>query len=90
PIRRRHFRIGPIDGNPVTTHPNLDALTPDQRALRSALLFEFKEKKVKDYVGKQIVYLAPESKPEPPEDAIAFLFDEHGRPPANAPIEDII
>ncbi len=90
PIARRHHRIGPIDGNPVTTHPNFDALTPEQRALRAALLFEFKEKKVKDYVGKQIVYLAPEAQKEPAEDAIAFLFDEHGRPPANAPIEDII
>jgi hypothetical protein len=83
-------RIGPIDGDPVTTHPDLDALTPEQIAFRDALLYEFKAKKVKLFVNEQVDYIAPDDFEELAENAIDFLFDEHGRPPANAPIEDII
>ena len=31
-------KIGPVDGDPVTTHPDLEKLSPYQRGLREALL----------------------------------------------------
>jgi hypothetical protein len=84
-IMRR--KIGPIDGNPVTTVPNLDALTPHQRALRLAVINEFKAKKLKKFVEKQVEHINANRQVA---EGIKFLFDEHGRPPPNAPIEDII
>lgn len=80
-------KIGPIDGNPVTTAPNLEALTPHQRALRLAVIREFKAKKVKKFVEKQVRHINANRRVA---EGIKFLFDEHGRPPANMPIEDII
>ena len=80
-------RIGPIDGDPVTTSPDLDALSEHQRALRDAVIFEFKAKKVKKFVERQVEHINTNASVA---EGIKFLFDEHGRPPANAPIEDII
>lgn len=80
-------RIGHIDGDPVTSHPHLDKLSPSQRALRLAVIKEFKAKKVKKFVEKQIQYINPNVRVA---EGIRFLFDENGRPPPNMPMEDII
>lgn len=80
-------RLGPIDGEPVTTSPNLDALSPHQRALRLAVLNEFKARKIKKFVEKQVDQINTTKRVS---EGIRFLFDEHGRPPANAPLEDIV
>jgi hypothetical protein len=80
-------RIGPIDGDPVTTSPNLEALTPHQRALRLAVIQEFKAKKVRKFVEKQVEHINTN---QSIAEGIRYLFDEHGRPPPNAPVEDII
>ena len=80
-------KLGYIDGNPVTTHPNLEKLTPVQRGLRDALLREFKARKAKKFVEKQVQYINGNRQVA---EAIKILFDEHGQAPANAPIEDII
>lgn len=82
-------RLGPIGGDPVTTFPNLDDLTPHQRALRDALLSDFKLKKVKQLVRKQAGYIKLQDRESAAGGAIGFLFDEHGRPPANVPIGDV-
>ncbi len=79
--------IGPIQGDPVTTHPHLDRLTPTQRALRDALMREFKSRKAKKFVEKQVQYINANRQVA---DGIKILFDEHGQPPANASMEDII
>jgi predicted metal-dependent phosphoesterase TrpH len=79
--------IGPIEGDPVTTHPHLQKLTPAQRGLRDALLREFKARKAKKFVEKQVQYINGNRQVA---EAIKILFDEHGQAPANAPIEDII
>ena len=50
-------KLGPIQGDPVNKRPNLAALTPRQRALRLAVIKEFKAKKVKKFVEKQIEHL---------------------------------
>lgn len=80
-------KLGPIDGHPVTTHPDLSKLTPVQRGLRDALLREFKARKAKKFVEKQVQYINGNRQVA---ESIKILFDEHGQAPANAPIEDII
>lgn len=80
-------KLGPIDGDPVTTHPNLSRLSPAQRGLREALLREFKARKAKKFVEKQVQYINGNRQVA---ESIKILFDEHGQAPANAPIEDII
>jgi hypothetical protein len=79
--------IGPIGGDPVTTNPDLSKLSPMQRGLRDALLREFKARKAKKFVEKQVKYINGNREVA---EAIKILFDEHGQAPANAPIEDII
>jgi hypothetical protein len=79
--------LGPIRGDPVTTHPNLEELSDVQRSLRDALLREFKARKAKKFVEKQVDYINTNHQVA---EAIKILFDEHGQPPANAPLEEII
>jgi hypothetical protein len=79
--------LGTIQGDPVTTHPNLEALTPRQRALRLAVIREFKAKKVKKFLETQVEHLNTNRQVV---EGIKFLFDEHGAPPRNAPLEDIV
>lgn len=81
------IKIGSIDGDPITTHPDLDSLTPHQRALRLAVIQEFQAKKIRKFVEKQVEHI--NSNKQIAEE-IKYLFDEHGKPPPNAPIEDII
>src|SRR3982750_2695373 len=83
----RRARIGPIQGDPVATHPDLEKLSPYQRGLREALLREFKARKVKKFVEKQVKYINANRQIA---EEIKILFDEHGQAPANAPMEDII
>src|SRR5436190_18373893 len=87
PQEGRRSKIGPIQGDPVTTHPDLDNLSPYQRGLREALLREFKARKVKKFVEKQVKYINANRQVA---EEIKILFDENGQPPANAPMEDII
>jgi hypothetical protein len=87
PIPGNRPRLGPIDGSPVTKKPNLDALSPQQRALRLAVIHEFKAKKVKKFVEKQVEHINTNRQLV---EGIKFLFDENSAPPANAPLEDII
>ena len=44
-------------------------------------------RKVKNFVEKQVKYINANRQVD---EEIKFLFDEHGQPPANAPMEDII
>ena len=80
-------KIGPVQGDPVTTHPDLDKLTPYQRGLREALRRELRTRKVKNFVQKQVKYINGNRQVT---EEIKILFDEHGQAPANAPMEDII
>jgi hypothetical protein len=80
-------KLGAIQGEPVTKRPNLDALTPRQRALRLAVIREFKAKKVKKFLEKQVQHINTNRQVV---EGIKFLFDEHGAPPRNAPLEDIV
>lgn len=66
---------------------DLDKLTPFQQSLRLATLREFQAKKVKKFVKKQVTQLNTKRRIS---EEIKFLFDEHGQPSVNMPIEDII
>jgi hypothetical protein len=83
----RRATLGPVDGKPINTHPNLDKLSPQQRALRQALLREFKSRRAKKFVEKQVQYINANRQVA---EGIKLLFDERGQPPANAPLEDIV
>ena len=48
---------------------------------------EFKSRKAKKFVEKQVQYINANRQVA---DGIKILFDEHGQPPANASMEDII
>lgn len=80
-------KLGLVQGEPVTKKPDLAALTPRQRALRLAVIREFKAKKVRKFVEKQVEHLNTNRQIV---EGIKFLFDEHGAPPRNAPLEDIV
>jgi hypothetical protein len=80
-------KLGPVQGDPVNKRPDLAALTPRQRALRLAVIREFKAKKVRKFVEKQVEHLNTNRQIV---EGIKFLFDEHGAPPRNAPLEDIV
>jgi len=66
---------------------DLSKLTPFQQSLRLATLREFQAKKIKKFVKKQVTQLNTKRKIA---EEIKFLFDEHGQPSANMPIEDIV
>ncbi len=66
---------------------DLSKLTPFQQSLRLATLREFQAKKIKKYVKKQVTQLNTKRRIA---EEIKFLFDEHGQPSANMPIEDVI
>ena len=51
------------------------------------MLREFKARKAKKFVEKQVQYINGNRQVA---EAIKIPFDEHGQAPANAPIEDII
>jgi hypothetical protein len=87
PLPGNRAKLGPVQGDPVNKRPNLAALTPRQRALRLAVIKEFKAKKVKKFVEKQIEHLNTNRQIV---EGIKFLFDENGAPPRNAPLEDIV
>lgn len=87
PIKAKRPRLSPAPLNPESGRPDATKLTPQQRALRAAMMDAFNAKKARRYLEKQVKHIATN---RDLADGIKFLFDEHGRPPANAPLEDVI
>ena len=58
-----------------------------EQEMREAVLQRFNAKKVSEYITDQMKHI---NSNQDLADGIRFLFDERGRPPANAPLEDII
>ncbi len=80
-------KIGIVSSDSRSSEKNLEGLTEAQHALREATINHFKSNKVKAYITKQIRHINSNRQVA---DGIRILFDEHGNPPANAPLEDII
>ena len=80
-------RLSPAPMNPVTGRPDPTRLPPHQQALRQAVVDAFNAKKARKFLQKQVHHISTNRELA---DGIKFLFDENGRAPANAPLEDII
>lgn len=80
-------RLSPAPINPDTGRPDPSKLTPHQRALRTAMVEAFNAKKARKFLERNVQHISTH---RDLAEGIKFLFDEHGRPPANAPLEDVI
>jgi hypothetical protein len=80
-------RLSPSPENLETGRLDGSLLSPHQNALRSAMMDSFNAKKARRFLEKQVKHIVVN---RDLADGIKFLFDEHGRPPANAPLEDIV
>jgi len=73
--------------DPETGRPDPSGLKPHQAALRQAVVDAFNAKKARKFLQKQVHHISVNRELA---EGIKFLFDEHGRPPKNASLEDII
>ncbi len=80
-------KIGTITSEAASTRHKPEGLTEAQNVLREATINHFRANKVRSFITKHIQFINSNRQVA---DGIRFLFDEHGRPPANAPLEDII
>jgi hypothetical protein len=79
-------RLSPV---PLDERGRIDPsrMNPNQAALRQAVVDSFNAKKARTFLQKQVNHINASRELA---NGIKFLFDEHGRAPANAPLEDII
>jgi hypothetical protein len=80
-------RLSPSPENPATGRLDPSLLSAHQRALRAAMIDAFNAKKARRFIERNIKHIAVNRELA---DGIKFLFDEHGFPPANAPLEDVV
>src|SRR5262249_725797 len=80
-------RLSPAPLDPATGRPDASRLQPHQQALRQAVVDAFNAKKARKFLQKQVHHINANRELA---ESIRFLFDEQGRAPANAPLEDII
>ena len=80
-------RLSPSPVNPDTGRQDPAGLSPHAQALRAAMMEAFSAKQARRFVEKNVKHIAVN---RDLADGIKFLFDEHGYPPANAPLEDVI
>lgn len=87
PAKAPRQRLSPVPENPATKRPDAALLDPHQRALRAAVVDAFNAKKARRFMERHVNHISVN---RDLAEGIKFLFDEHGRPPANAPLEDIV
>jgi hypothetical protein len=80
-------RLSPAPLNPETGRADATLMSPHQRALRASMMDAFNAKKARRFLERQVKHINVN---RDLTDGIKFLFDEHGRPPPNAPLEDIV
>jgi hypothetical protein len=80
-------KIGLVDTEPKRSSVVPEGLNAHQATLREAAINRFKAIKYKAYISEQLININARMQLS---SEIRNLFDEHGRPPANAPLEDII
>lgn len=80
-------RIGLIDTDLRGEEQIARQLTPAQQSMRESLIDHFKSNKLKTYISEQLRHINVNRQIG---EVTRFLFDEKGRPPANAPLEEII
>jgi len=80
-------KIGLVDTEPKSSEVTPEGLNTQQAALREAAIKHFKSNKIKAYIAQQLEHINFSLQLG---GEIRNLFDDKGRPPANAPLEDII
>lgn len=80
-------RLSPVPQDPEVGRPDAALLSPHQRALRTVMLEAYSAKKARRFLERQVEHINVQ---RDLAEGIKFLFDEHGRPPPNAPLEDIV
>jgi len=80
-------KIGLVETEPKSASITPEGLNPQQAALREAAIRHFKSNKAKAYISVQMKHVNASRQLG---EEITFLFDDDGRPPALAPLEDII
>jgi hypothetical protein len=86
PKRKRAF-LTPAPIDPVTGRPDPGKLNAHQAALRQAVVNAFNAKKARAFLQKHVHHISVNRELS---DGIRFLFDDEGRAPRNAPLEDIV
>ena len=87
PTKPPRERLSPAPENEETGRPDAHKLSKHQQALRTAMMDAFNAKKARRFVERNVEHIATN---RDLAEGIKFLFDEAGRPPANAPLEDIV
>lgn len=80
-------RLSPVPVDPQTERPDAELLSQHQEALRRAMLNVFSAQKARRSLERQVEHISPQRHMA---EGIRMLFDEQGRPPPNAPLEDLI
>jgi hypothetical protein len=80
-------KIGVIDADPKRLTQTPEGLTDRQQELREAVINKFTCSRISKYIAEQAEHINYHWQIA---DVIRGLFDEHGKLPANAPIEAII
>lgn len=86
PQPAKRERLSPV---PLDERGRVDPskMAPHQAALRQSVVDSFHAKKARSFLQKQVTHI---NASRALASGIKFLFDENGRAPANAPLEDII
>ena len=72
-------RLSPAAENPETGRRDPSSLSPHQAALRKAMIDAFNAKKARRFMERHVNHISTN---RDLAEGIKFLFDEHGRPPA--------
>lgn len=80
-------RLSPAATNPETGRPDAATLNERQQALRRAMIDAFKARKARRWIERNVNHININ---RDLAEGIKFLFDEHGRPPENMPLEDVV
>jgi hypothetical protein len=86
PEPKKRERLSPV---PLDKRGMVDPsqMAPHQAALRQSVVDSFNAKKARTFLQRQVNHIMASRELAT---GIKFLFDENGRAPANAPLEDII
>ena len=80
-------KIGVLDTEPKKIGQMPEGLNAKQHELLSEVLKRFTVHKINKYLEEQVRHI---NYKRHLSETLQLLFDEHGKPPANAPLEDII
>ena len=87
PLTGNREKIGVLDTEPKKIGQMPEGLNAKQHELLKEVLKRFTVHKINKYLEEQVRHI---NYKRHLSETMRLLFDEHGKPPANAPLEDII